>query len=414
MLFADRLPPKIRGIYKRDATAGMLGALMFGMAIPFFANIARHTLKASEVEIGIIMMAPVGGNLLSFVWANMMEGKRKMPFAVVSWVAARALLCTAFFITSAHWFVALVAVFWVITSIAGPAYSALMKEIYPDSDRGRIMGYVRVLSFFVIAVSTLAAGPLLQTFGYRYVFPFVGLFGVAAALAFHTIPTKETTGDPNVPNGEFFLNSMRILREDGGYRYFCGGIFISGFANFFASAIFVIYQVDRLGVGQSWTAVYSFVTLMLSMTAYYYWGHHVDRKSPTRLLLLCNLIFASVPLIYCVATQAWMLLPAMVLTGFAFAGYDLAYFNGVLHYAPKDRITQYQAVFAFLMGIRGITAPFMGALFVKWHWLSMQQVFIIAFILTLLSCPVLMIGERKYRKINDALRVPFPATEDSK
>ncbi|MCX6345587.1 MAG: MFS transporter [Armatimonadetes bacterium] len=414
MLFEDRLPPNVRDVYKRDATTGMLGAVMFGMAIPFFANIARHTLRASEVEVGIIMMAPVAGNLLSFVWANMMEGKRKMPFAVISWIAARALLCTAFFITSAHWFVALVAMFWVITSIAGPAYSALMKEMYPDSDRGRIMGYVRVLSFFIIAISTLAAGPLLQTFGYRYVFPFVGLFGVAAALAFHTIPTKETTGDPNVPIGEFILNSIRILLEDGGYRWFCGGIFISGFANFFASAIFVIYQVDELGVGQSWTALYSFVTLVVSMMAYYYWGHHVDRKSPTHLLLVCNLIFAGIPLIYCVATQAWMLLPAMALMGFVFAGYDLAYFNGVLHYAPKDRITQYQAVFAFLMGLRGITAPFMGALFVKWHWLSMAQVFIIAAALTLLSCPVLIIGERKYRTLNDALPAPVFVSKDCK
>lgn len=372
---------------------------MMGVAIPFFANIARHTLKASEVEVGMVVAAPVAGFILAFVWANLMEGKRKMPFAFYAWLIARFLLCAALFVYSAHGFVALVIVFWLITSIAGPAYTSIMKEIYPDSDRGRIMGYVRVWAFLVLAIATLVAGRLLDTVGYRYVFPVAGLFGVASALVFRSIPTGATIGDSNQPLKEYAVNSLRILHEDKGYTWFCAGIFLSGSAIFFATPVYTIYQADILGVGQSWTAIYSFVTLALSMIGYYYWSSKVDGKSPSRLVAICNLMFVAVPLFYVFANQRWILIPAMVLTGIGNAGCDLAYFNGIMRYAPRERVAQYQALFSFLMGIRGIAAPYLGAKLVALHWLSMNQVFIISAAVTLSSVFVLTIGDRKYKSL---------------
>ena len=88
---------------------------------------------------------------------------------------------------------------------------------------------------------------------------------------------------------------------------------------------------------------------------------HVDRKPPVLIIALCNLLFAGVPLSYCLATASWMLLPVCVLLGIYNSGCDLAYFNGVLHYAPRDRVPQYQAVHLFLMGLRGIIAPLLGS-----------------------------------------------------
>lgn len=408
LLFVERVPPKYRSIYVRDAWAGMLGSVMLGVAIPFFANIARHTLKASEVEVGLVVAAPVAGFILAFIWANLMEGKRKMPFAFSAWLIARLLLCAAIFVHTAREFVALVIVFWLISSMASPAYTAIMKEVYPDTDRGRIMGYVRVWSSLVLAIATLIAGKLLESVGYRYVFPVAGLFGVVSAFVFRSIPTYETTGDRSQPIKNYAVNSLKILHVDKGYRWFCAGIFLSGSAIFFATPVYTIYQVDILGVGQSWTAIYSFINLALSMIGYYYWSTKVDKRSPSSLIAICNLMFVVVPLIYLFANQRWILIPSMVLTGIGNAGCDLAYFNGIMMYAPRERVAQYQAVFSFLMGIRGIAAPYLGAKLVAMHCLSMNQVFVISAVITLASVFVLRIGDSKYKSLAKASYTPQP------
>lgn len=399
MFFANRLPPKVLSAYKKDSVAGILAAVMYGLTMPFLAVIARDDLHATEIQIAVITVAQVAANILSFVWANIAEGKRKMPYAVASWVISRGILCATVFAYTANAFVIMITAFWLVSSIAIPPYSALMKEIYPDSDRGRIMGYVRVWSGLVWLVIALVAGRLLDVVSYRYVFPIAGLFGIVSALTFGSIPTSQTSGDSSVNVGKFTMDSFKILVKDGGYRWFCGGVFIAGWANFFTLSLYPIYQVDVLHVNKMWAAVYSITTLAVTMISFYYWGHRVDRKSPSYIVGVCNNLFAFIPLIYYVSSNKWMLLPAMVIAGICNAGSELAYFNGVLLYAPEGRVTQYQAIFTFLLGFRGLTATFLGAKLIELHWLTMQQAFLITAALAFMSYPILMIGEKKYRSI---------------
>jgi len=394
LLFADRLSPGIRATYNRDTLAGILGAVMNGLTMPFFLMIAREKLHASQTELGVITAAPVAGFMLAFLWARMMEGKRKMPFAVGSWVASRCVLLLAPLVRDHASFVALVVVYWVVWSVSQPAYAALMKEIYPDSDRGRIMGYVRVCSYTVIAVTAALGGMLLHYVTFQLVFPVAGVFGIASALVFSKIPTKQTTGDANVQLSEFVFGSLEILLRDRPYRWFCAGIFVSGWANFMVTPLFTVYQKDYLGADTRWVGVYTIVMQTAAIISYYYWGKHVDRKPPVLIIALCNLLFAGVPLSYCVATASWMLVPGCILLGIYNSGCDLAYFNGVLHYAPRDRVPQYQAVHLFLMGLRGIIAPLLGPWIVEWRLLSMSQMFLLATAMTMASYLMLMKGVR--------------------
>ncbi|MCX8052588.1 MAG: MFS transporter, partial [Armatimonadetes bacterium] len=142
--FASLVPPDSRGAYRKDVLAGILGAVMSGMTAPFVAVIARKQLHASALEISVLSIGPFAGGLFSLIWANLMEGRRKMPFAFWSWASARALLILCIFATKSWSLVAIFSAMYLISSIGQPAYSALMKEIYPDSDRARIMGYSRI------------------------------------------------------------------------------------------------------------------------------------------------------------------------------------------------------------------------------------------------------------------------------
>lgn len=406
MFFAGRLTKGTRDAYTRDTMSGLFGAMMMGSTMPFLAVIARDQLKATELQMAVLSVSPVAGNLLMLFWANIMEGRRKMPFAFWAWVLSRSLFFLILFTRTAPSFIAVICLFWIIASISGPPYTAIMKEIYPDGERAMAMAYARICTLCVMSAISFASGFLLKSVSFHYVFPVAALFGIASAYMFNSIPTKQTTGDPSIKIGPFLLDSVQILVEDKGFRWFCAGIFVSGFANLMLGPVIAIYQVDILHVRTQWAGIYAVLAQASQMIGYAYWGRYIDRKSSVEVVAITGLLLCLMPIGYCLSTQAWMLLPVMILLGFVIAGADLSYFNGVLHYAPHERITQYQAVFACLMGIRGLMAPFLAAYLVKNHFfgavssplISMKILFIIAAAMMIISYFIQMVGVRKYDK----------------
>ena len=396
MLFANRVPPKARDAYTKDTWSGLTGNIAMGMTLPFVAVIARKQLHASDIEIAVITMAPVAGSLFSLLWANIMEGRRKMPFMVIPMFASRLILFLFLFAYSSSWFVAIIVAMFLILSIAGPAYSALMKEIYPDSDRARIMGYVRIIAVGVYVPVTLISGWALAHVSYRYFFAFAGLIGLVSPFIFNKIPTSETSGDSNTKLGAFLHESAMTLRNDKGFLWFCTGIFVFGSVNLMATPIYITYQVDKLGVNTHWSSYYATVTSILQVLAYGYWGNYIDRKSPMKAVAIAQLFWAVVPLTYYFATQPWMLLPTTVLQGIILAALELSYISGVLHYAPKDKVTQYQAIFASLAAIRGIFAPYIGAVLVQSHVMSSKNLFLLVAGVMIISYWIQIYGIRKY------------------
>ncbi len=400
MFFANRVPPKARDAYRLDAMSGMLGAVMMGLTGPFVGVIARKTLNASAFEIAVLSMAPVAGNLFSLVWANAMEGRRKMPFALWSWVAARSLFFLVLFATTSTRFVIIVSAINFVATIASPAYSAIMKEVYPDSERASIMGYARVCTIGVYVVITAVAGSLVSGQGYRYIFPIAGLFGIISTFVFSRIRSDDTSGDPTIPMHRFIHNSFMILRDDPGFRWFCGGIFVFGFANFMAQPLYTIYQV-KIGVDTRWAGIYSMISASVMTVSYLYWGSYIDRRRPERVIAMQAAMWALVPIIYCVATRPWMLISTMLLGGVLNSGFELSYFTGVLHFAPRERITHYQGVFLSLMGIRGIVAPFVGAALAgdpgsNPGLISMKALFLISAAMVLASAGMQVIGMKRH------------------
>jgi len=322
-----------------------------------------------------------------------------MPFAVAAWIASRALLLLAAVATSSVSFVIVVAGFYVIASCAGPAYSSLMKEIYPDSARARIMGYARVCTLGVYIGVTSVAGMLLHAVTYRIIFPLAGLFGIASALVFNRITADETAGKRGVSVGRFVHDTALILRQDKPFRWLCGSIFVFGFGNFFAQPVYAVYQVDVLGVDTRWASVYQVASALAALLAYARWGSYIDKMTPPRVVPIVMLAWLAVPLTYLVATHAWMLVGMSVIAGFASAGMELSYLNSVLHYAARERISQYQSLFAGLMGIRGCIAPFIGASLVESGVLSYGAVFAISALFALSGSLIQFISNKRQRYV---------------
>lgn len=406
MFFEKVVPEGARDAYRRDAWSGLLGGIYTGAIFPFIGFIARDRLHASVVLIGLMTAAPFIGNMFALFYANAMEGRQKMPYVVWSQVIARALFVFTIFATTPLVFALIVAAVQIVATVASPAYAAILKEIYPDQQRGRIMAYIRVGMAFTTLVSTQLVGQMLKrhVLDFRYVFPIAGLFGVASALAFGTIRTAPV--DPGESNNyradtpTFLRNTLAIFKEDRNYTWFALSVFTFGFGNLIAAPLYPVFQVDSLHITATQVAVLSNTATLIWMFSYLYWGKYVDVQSPLKAVVVNVLLVSLVPLIYFLATNVWMLLPAAMISGITMGGVELSYFNSILYFAKEGRESHYQALHSFLLGIRGTIAPFCGAALVsvfKAGQIDMRYVFLVSMGLMLLGAGLQSLGvKRRY------------------
>jgi len=372
-----QVPGGARYSFRVDMTAMFLAGLYTGAVFPFLMVIARDDLHAGHDVLALMTAAPFVGNLLALFWARAMEGKRKTPFVTRSHLGARLMIMTSCLATSAWPFALVTSACQIIGTIATPAYAAIIKDVYPDEQRGRILSYTRAMILAAQIGSTLLVGWLMGWISYQIIFPVAALFGIAAALVFSRIhpaeDSMEETAGPAGPvlhklrdTGSYIWGTLGILKEDQAYRWFALSVFTYGFGNLMTIPVIPSIQVDELHITKTQLAVMANLMQVVAILSYFHWGRYVDRYSPQKAVVLNVLINSLVPVVY-IATgfmsgaNAWVLFPAYVLNGIVLAGIDLSYFSALLTFAGPDNVSRYQALQSFLLGIRGTIAPFIGS-----------------------------------------------------
>src|SRR5438477_3947066 len=189
-----RVPVSARSAFRVDVASMLLAGLYTGTVFPFINVLARGQLHAGPEVIAAMTAAPFIGNLFALFWASAMEGRRKVPFVKWSYIGARLLVFLMALARSPWAFAGVVSGAQIIGTVATPAYASVIKEVYPDSQRGRIMGLTRAALLTAQIAATCAAGWLLARYSYRLLFPFAAAVGVVAALVFGRIHPHEGEG----------------------------------------------------------------------------------------------------------------------------------------------------------------------------------------------------------------------------
>lgn len=400
MFLEKAIPEEARDAYRRDAWGGMLAGLFNGAINPFFGFIARDMLGASKVLLGLMFAAPAIGSIFALLYANSMEGKKKMPFVVWPGAIGRGLFVFSLFALTPLSFALIVFFSFGLLCLTNPGYAVVLKEVYPDRNRGQIMGYIRVGMAFMTFIATLLVGKLLDggkipfipivlpQVSFRYIFPIAGLLGMMSSLVFGTIKTapvdRNDPANKRLPIFQFLKETLGILKEDKRYAWFCAAIFLSGFGNLIAIPLYTVFQVDNLHITAGWVAILVNATTIIWMISYLYWGKHVDARCPLTATMITVIINALVPLTYYFAFKVWMLLPAAILTGIMSAGMELAYFNSIMLMAKEGMESRYQALHWFLFGIRGTIAPFAGVALIRLG-MDIRNVFLLAFFMMIVG-----------------------------
>ena len=346
-----------------DMKAGLCAGVYQGCIWTFALQLARGKLHATGYEMGAATAAPAVGYLFATLWARQMEGRSKLPFVTLTWLVSRGLfLLTPLLVRGPHsreMLVSLLCLTPILFSVSTPAYTAIMKEIYPDENRGRLMSYVRIGMSASMLLTARVMGTWQEHYGldFRWMFAIGGAFGVGTAWAFSRLKLPPVTRAELPPLRVFLRDTFSIISTNRGYRWFTVSVFISGFGNLCAATYYPLYQVDRFHITPVQIANSQNVGGLLALFSLLFWGWFMDRCGSLGTVLLAVSINCLTPICYIVGpTIAWIYM-ASAATGIAQYGIDLGYLNTTLMFAQPGRAAQYQAVHSSFFGLRGTIAP---------------------------------------------------------
>lgn len=371
----------------------------------FALQIARGQLHATGLQMGMATAAPAVGYLFATFWARQMEGRSKLPFVTITWLCSRGLfLLTPLLVQGAlarPMLLALICITPIVFSVSTPAYTAIIKEIYPDQLRGRLMSYVRICMSAAMMLTAWVAGWLQEHHGlrYQYLFCVGGIFGIGTAFAFSRLrlPRAAEASTPP-PIGAFLRATFGILVHNRGYRWFTMSVFIAGFGNLVANTLYPIYQVDHFHVTPTQIAGIGFSANIMALCSLFFFGWYMDRFGSLQTVLLCYSILFLQPILYAAAPNVHWLYAAAAAGGIAQAGIDIGYLNTTLTFAEPGRAAQYQAVHSSFFGLRGTVAPLLAVHILHALGGAWKTSFLLCFLIMLVGATFQVFSMQSYRR----------------
>jgi MFS family permease len=233
-----------------------------------------------------------------------------------------------------------------------------MRGIYPDRERAFAMGNVRVGASVAGLVAAALAGSFIDVLPVQWVFAGAALFGLPGALLFFAI---RYDGPVAPPARRPAMVIARDVWADLRYRKLLLAFTVFGTGNLMNFAVFPIMLVDHFDASNGFVGTLAIVQSATQIVAYPVIGRLIDRGSTLGQTLIATLLTLLVPIGYLVAPGIWALIPVAAVIGIAVASGELTAFTNIVHMAPRERISEYAAANAFLLGVRGTAAPFVAA-----------------------------------------------------
>jgi MFS family permease len=208
-------------------------------------------------------------------------------------------------------------------------------------------------------VATPLAGWALDRFGHQVILPIAGLLGVTSTLLFSRVRVGDLVYTP--PETQARGGIWGILARDRRFALYMAGFTIYGLGFLIGMPLFAVVQVDRLHLSYTTIGYLGLLQSLFWLLANVVWGRLIDRRGGIWVLRANVGIAIVLPLTYIWASNAWMLIPAFIAQGIIAAGIDLGIISTGIELADPERVAEYSALQATIIGIRGMAGPFIGA-----------------------------------------------------
>lgn len=251
--------------------------------------------------------------------------------------------------------------FWVILFAAlaigagnavAPAWTSLMSEVVPASQRGDFFGRRGRLVILTIFLSMLGAGALLSLYqraGMVWA-GFGALFGMACLA--RLISTQFLTrhyDPPYHPTPQDYFSFWAFLRRMpySNFARFAMGVALMNGAISMASPFITVFFLRDL----KW----SYAEFTVNMAAFQavqfvlvrWWGRMGDRHGNRAVIVATSVLMPVIPLLFALTTHYWLLLLIQMFAGAAWSGFAIATQNftfDAVSTPKRARVTAYMTI----------------------------------------------------------------------
>ncbi len=349
------IPARVRANYRIDVFSAVCAGIFVSVLVAFMPVVVRR-MGGTPTDVAIVVGAPFIGHLLAPFFTYLFTHVPPVRVVAATSSAARALFFAGVLVATTPLLLALTSVvFWVVTISNVAAYTALMRGIYPDSERAHVMGKVRVGASLAGIVAAALAGMLIDVVPAQWVFAGAALLSLPGSLAFFRVRYASEGGfGTRRPAAAI----ARDVWRDARYRRLMISFLVFGWGNLMNFAVFPIMLVDHFDAPNTFVGILAAAQAATTVFAYVIVGRLIDRGSSLRQTFIGTLLVILVPIGYIAAPTYWALLPIAIVAGIAQASGELTYHTNVVQMAPRERIADYAAAQSLLLGLRGSLAPF--------------------------------------------------------
>jgi MFS family permease len=350
------LPARVRANFKIDVFSAICAGTFVSVLVTFMPVVVRR-MGGTPTDVAIVVGAPFVGHLLAPFFTYLLAHLAPVRVVAGTSTLARSIFIAGVLVATTPLMLALTTVaFWIVTISNVAAYTALMRGIYPDSERAHVMGKVRVGASVAGIASATIAGALIDGIPAQWVFAAAALISLPGSIAFFRIQHQSDGagfGTRRPP-----IEIARDVWRDRRYRRLMLSFTVFGWGNLMNFAVFPIMLVDHFDAPNTFVGILSAAQSATMIVAYVVVGRLIDRGSSLRQTFIGTVLILLVPIGYLVAPVYWALLPIAVVAGIAQASGELTYHTNVVQMAPRERLADYAAAQSLLLGIRGTLAPF--------------------------------------------------------
>ncbi len=340
---------------------GIFASGMTGFTQDYFTPFILH-LGATVRQVGFLSALP---NLfmafMQLKCADVTERLKSRKKVITAFVFLQALMLLPMVVISVvHGsrvviFLGTVVLFMSFGAFALPAWGSMMSDIIPENKRGEYFGWRnRVLGFVTVLASFAAGSVLYLTNKLDMLSGFALVFGAAFVFRVVSWYYLGRMSEPRLEHKHddyFSLVDFLSRIKQSNFAKFVLLVSMMLFSAYISAPFFAVLMLRDLHFNY---LLYTVVTLAASLTVYLSverWGMHADKVGNVRILRLTSPLVSAVPLLWIVSRNPIYLVCAQVLSGFAWAGFNLSASNFIYDACTPAKRTRCISYFNVLSGI---------------------------------------------------------------
>lgn len=361
---------KIRSLYF-SLLDGIFASIMSGFTlnyvVPFSLSLGATNFHVGLLN-GIAQLAGSVAQLMTMRVIDYIKSRLKLIYVFVYLHGLSFLLIPSVLLfkgdTRIYWFIFIITLGTILTSIAAPAWWSLMsdtvdKEKYGEyfAWRGKILGIVSLIASFVAGIFLGVIKEKLL--GFIVLFT---LAGVARMISGYFISKMEDIPVYMPEERQFsYYQFIKRVKESNFVKYV---IFVGllNFAVFISAPFFSVYMLKELNMSYY---EYTIVTLSAAVTGLFFlpfFGKLADKVGNVKIIKSTAVLISLLPLLWVFSKNLFYLILINAFAGYVWAGFNLTTVNFIFDATSEEVRTRCVGYFNFTNGI----FIFLGTIFGGW------------------------------------------------